>query len=420
VLLLVENNPYPRDFRVRREAHTLRDAGCEVTVIAPRDGAQPWTEDVDGVSVYRFPAPPCGSGVLSYALEFGYATFAILLLTAWVCLRSGVDVIHAANPPDTLFVIGALFKIFGKKFVFDQHDLAPETYLSRFEQPRKNLVYWALRLLESCAYAVADVVVVTNQSYKQLALTRGHKRAGKVFVVRNGPPLSYEAVDTDPCVDAREKYLIGYVGIIGPQDGVDYWLRAVHQLVFTFGRRDFMAVIIGNGDALAGVQALAGELKVDSYVQFTGRLSEPEVRTWLSTSHVCVQPDPLSPLNDKSTMNKLMEYMALGKPTVAFDLTETRYSAQEAAVYVKPNDEIEFARQVNWLLDHPIERAKMGEVGRRRVRDGLAWEYSAAELVRAYEEALAVERRSAERRRRPSTLVAPTPAKLKISVSNEP
>jgi glycosyltransferase involved in cell wall biosynthesis len=388
VLLLVENNPYPQDFRVRREAHSLRDAGCRVTVIAPRDPNQSWMETLDGVIVYRFPAPPGGGGILTYGFEFAYATFSILLLTVWVWFRTGVDVIHAANPPDTLFVVGAMFKAFGKRFVFDQHDLAPEIYLSRFGHSHEDLVYRILRLLERCSYALADVVIVTNQSYKQLAVTRGHKRAEEIFAVRNGPPFSYQAVDPHPSLVGRAKYLIGYVGTIGPQDGVDYWLRAVHQLVFTFERRDFLAVIIGNGDALPGLQVLAKELKIDRYVWFTGRLSEFQVCAYLSAVHVCVQPDPLSPLNDKSTMNKLMEYMALGKPTVAFDLAETRYSAQDAALYVQPNSEEEFARRVNWLLDNPLECKTMGEFGRRRVSEALAWEYSERELLRAYKEGL--------------------------------
>jgi glycosyltransferase involved in cell wall biosynthesis len=392
VLLLVENNPYPQDFRVRREAHTLRDAGYKATVIAPIDGAQRWAEEVDGVSVYRFPAPPGGSGVLSYALEFAYATLALLLLTTWVWLRNGLDVIHAANPPDTLFLVGAIFKVLGKQFVFDQHDLAPETYLSRFGQPREDIVYRTLRLLERCSYAVADVVIATNHSYEQVAIARGRKRPDQVFVVRNGPPLSYQLVNPDPSLVQRAKYLIGYVGTIGPQDGVDYWIRAIHELVFRFERRDFLAIIVGNGDALANVQALARDLRVDDYVWFTGRLPELEARKYLSAVHVCVQPDPLNPLNDKSTMNKLTEYMALGKPTVAFDLKETRYSAQAAALYVQPNDEVEFARQVSWLLDNPAERERMGEVGRRRVCEGLRWEYSAAELLRAYGEGLRISR----------------------------
>jgi glycosyltransferase involved in cell wall biosynthesis len=390
VLLLVENNPYPLDFRVRREAHVLRDAGCHVTVIAPRAAEQPWTEQIDGIRVHRFPAPRGGSGLVSYALEFGYASLAMLVLSIWVLLRRGVDVVHAANPPDTLFVIGAIFKLLGKKYVFDQHDLAPETYLSRFAQPRENAVSTTLRLLERCSYAVADVVVSTNQSYRQLALTRGRRRDDKVFVVRNGPPLSFQPIEPDTRVLERATHRIGYVGTIGPQDGLDCWLRAVHHLVFTFGRRDFLAVIIGDGDALPDARRLAIELQVDEYVWFTGRLPELDVRKLLSAVDVCVQPDPSSPLNDRSTMNKLMEYMALGKPTVAFDLMETRYSAREAALHVQPNDELAFAREVHRLLDDPAERARMGEAGRRRVRDGLAWEYSALELVRAYREGLGV------------------------------
>lgn len=384
VLLLVENNTYPFDFRVRREAQALRDAGYQVTVIAPRGSAQPWIENIEDISIYRFPAPPGGVGVLSYAFEFGYATLTMLLLTAWVSISKGVDVIHAANPPDTLSVIGAIFKLFGKRFVFDQHDLAPETYLSRFEQPRENLIYKILCLTERLSYVVADAVIVTNESYKQVAIKRGCKDPDKVFIVRNGPPLAYQPLEPVPDLVGRAKYLIGYIGTIGPQDGVDYWMRAIREMVFTLGRRDFLAIIIGSGDALAGVRALAKELEIEDYVLFTGRLSELESRKYLSAVNVCVQPDPLSPLNDKSTMNKLMEYMALGKPTVAFDLVETRFSAQDAAIYVQPNDELEFAERVSWLLDNPNVCKKMGKFGRDRVANALAWEYSAPELLRAY------------------------------------
>jgi glycosyltransferase involved in cell wall biosynthesis len=399
VLLLVENNSYPLDFRVRREAHTLRDAGYQVTVIAPRQGRQRWYEEVDGVGVYRFPAPYGGRGLISYMFEFGYATLAMLLLTGWVWLRRGVDVIHSANPPDTLFVVGAIFKLLRVRYVFDQHDLAPETYQSRFNQPRVDLVYRVLGLLERASYAVADVVISTNQSYRQLALTRGRKRAETVFVVRNGPPLSYQSVAADPLLTSKARHLIGYVGTIGPQDGVDYLVRVVQQLVYSIGRTDLLAVVIGDGDALDGVHALAKDLKVDKHVWFTGRLPELEVRRHLSAVQVCVQPDPQSPLNDKSTMNKLMEYMALGKPTVAFDLPETRYSAQQAAVYAQPNDVIQFAREISRLLDDPAECDRMGAIGRRRVQKELAWEYSANELRRAYDEGLGIGRVSARQRR---------------------
>lgn len=388
VLLLVENNAYPFDVRVRREAHALRDAGYQVTVISPKGADQPWNEQVDGISVYRFPAPPGGVGLLGYAFEFGYATLAMLLLTAWVAVRKGFDVIHAANPPDTLCVIGAIFKLFGKRFVFDHHDLAPETYLSRFKKPNQNLVYKTLRVLERCSYAVADVVIVTNESYKQVALTRGMKRPDQVFVVRNGPPLSFQPLAPDPNLANRANYLIGYIGTMGPQDGVDYWIRAIHEMVFTLERRDFLAVIIGIGDALPSLQALVKDLQIEPYVWFTGRIADFEARTYLSTVNVCVHPDPLSPLNDKSTMNKMMEYMALGKPIVAFDLVEARFSAQEAAVYAQPNDELEFAEKVSWLLDNPDECKKMGDIGRNRVANTLAWEYSEPQLLRAYSEGL--------------------------------
>ena len=356
-----------------------------VSVICPRGNTQSWIEDIDGVSVYRYPTPPGGVGVLSYAFEFSYATFVMLCLTAWVAIRKGVDVIHAANPPDTLCVIGLIFKLFGKRFVFDQHDLAPETYLSRFVKPRENFIYKILCFVERLSYATADIVIVTNESYKKIAMKRGNKNPGKVFIVRNGPPLSYQPLPPNPDLIQRASFLIGYIGTIGPQDGVDYWLRAIREMVFTLGRRDFLSVIIGSGDALLSAQLLAKKLEIEAYVLFTGRLSQLESREYLSAVNVCVQPDPLSPLNDKSTMNKLMEYMALGKPTVAFDLVETRFSAQGAALYVRPNDELEFAERVNWLLDNPDECKKMGEIGRHRVSSELAWEYSAPELLKAYD-----------------------------------
>jgi glycosyltransferase involved in cell wall biosynthesis len=338
--------------------------------------------------VHRFPAPPGGRGALSFAFEFAYATAAMLVLAAWLWLRHGFDVLHVANPPDTLFAIGATFKLLGKRVVFDQHDLAPETYLSRFAKPAEDALYGVLRLLERLSYATADLVISTNQSYRQLAISRGRQPEERVVVVRNGPPLSYVPIDPDPEFVARARFLIGYVGTIGPQDGVDYWLRALREIVHAIGRRDVCAVIIGDGDALPAVEALTDELELRPYVYFTGRLVDHDVRKHLSAVHVCVQPDPLSPLNDKSTMNKLMEYMALGKPTVAFDLAETRYSAGDAALLVPPNDVVAFAQAVNRLLDDPALRNRLGAAGATRVREGLAWEFSARALVAAYRDVL--------------------------------
>lgn len=388
VLLLVENNPYPFDVRVRREAWALRDAGCNVTVISPRGAGQSLSDTVDGVDVYRFPAPPGGSGLISYAIEFLYSTFAMLLLSLWVALRSRVHVVHAANPPDTLFVVGAVMKLFGARFVFDHHDLSPETYLSRFAKPRPNAVSRVLRWLERATFATANIVISTNESYRRIAIERGHKSPDKVFVVRNGPPLSFQPIAPDRVLQARAKHLIGYIGTMGPQDGVDYLLRIVKHLVCTLNRRDFLVIIIGAGDEEAALRELAVTLEITKYVEFTGRIPDARVRTLLSSVDVCVQPDPSNPLNDKSTMNKMMEYMALGKPAVAFDLVETRVSGGDGAVYVSPNDELAFARQLAELFDDPARRERMGAAGRRLVSTSLAWEYSVPPLLRAYREGL--------------------------------
>lgn len=389
VLLLVENNGYPRDFRVRREAHALRDHGCQVAVVCPREGRERWRERLDGIEVYRFPAPPGGAGVLGYAFEFGYATLAMLLLSLWVWLRRGVEVVHAANPPDTLFVIGAVFRLLGKRYVFDHHDLAPEVYLSRFGTPRRDTVYRVLKLMERASYAVANVVIATNESYARRAVVEGRMRPDKVFVVRNGPPLSYQPLPPPDGLVGRARYLIGYIGTIGPQDGLDGWMRSLAYLVHRLGRQDVLALVIGDGDALPQVRRLAAELRIEPHVLFTGQLGETDARRHLSAVSLCVQPDPPSPLNQHSTMNKLMEYMALGKATVAFDLAETRRSGGEAAVYVA-GDEAAFAREVARLLDDEPERVRRGEAGRQRVATALAWEYSVPHLLRAYGEGLAL------------------------------
>jgi glycosyltransferase involved in cell wall biosynthesis len=384
VLLLVENNTYPFDVRIRREAEALREAGYQVVVICPHKQGQPYHEISDEIIVYRFPYPPQGSGFLGYVVEFGYATSAMLVLSVWVWLRLGVDIIHAANPPDTLFVIGMMFRLLKKKFVFDQHDLSPETYLARFNKRKTDSLYRILRWLERCSYGTADIIIVTNQSYKKVAIERGDKTADEIYVVRNGPPLTYKSVLPDIELATKARYLIGYIGMMGPQDGVDYWLRAIHEMVFHFHRRDFLAVIIGSGDAVTGLHQLAHDLNIESYVWFTGYMSESDAIRYLSTMHICVQPDPLNPLNDNSTMIKMMEYMALGKPTVAFDLKETRFSARDSAMYARPNDIRDFAEKVIWLMNNPDARLAMGAFAKQRVTSKLAWEYSVPELVKAY------------------------------------
>jgi glycosyltransferase involved in cell wall biosynthesis len=373
---------------VRREAHALRDAGYAVTVIAPRDPKEPWSDVVDGVRVLRFPVLFDRGGTLGYILEYAWATLAMLLLTGWVALRHGLDVIHAANPPDTLCVIGTLFRVFGVRYVFDQHDLSPEVYLSRFARGGGGLLHGVLRLLERWSYAVADAVIVTNESYRRIALRRGRKHPDKVFVVRNGPPLSYQRpVEADGA--PSDRHLIGYVGTIGPQDGLDVWLRAVRELVVTLGRRDFRAVVIGDGDALPDVRALAVTLGVEDYVHFTGRLSEERTRELLARTDLCVQPDPSSPaerqVHHEQAHGVHGARQADGRLRSGGD---PLLGAGRPPSTSRPNDPREFAEQVAWLLDHPQERERMGELGRHRVRHELAWEYSVPELLRAYREGL--------------------------------
>lgn len=396
VLLLVENNPYPQDFRVRREATALCANGYDVSVVAPRDRGQPWTEVVSGVRVHRFAGAPAGRGLWGYALEFAWATFAIGFVALRVALRRRVDVVHAANPPDTLFIVGAMLKLVGARFIFDHHDLSPEIYQSRGGREPNRWALACLFTIERWTFAVADTVISTNESYRAIAMDRGRKSAEKVFVVRNGPPLDYCPLQVDPDLARRATFLLGYVGTIGPQDGLDYLVRSMQELVRTLDRRDVLAVVVGDGDALPGVRELVRALELQAYFLFTGRLAEHEVRQVLSSVHVCVQPDPSNPLNDKSTMNKMMEYMALAKPTVAFDLVETRFSAGGAALYAPSNDVHAFAMRVNWLLERPEERARMGRLGQDRIRSRLAWEHSVPALLETYRQVLGLDARDPE------------------------
>ncbi len=390
VLFLVENNPYPQDFRVRREAEELQRRGFQVMAVAPRKKGQTWRENVNGVDVLRFPAPPPGTGFIGYAIEFGYSTFAMLVLSLWLAVTRGVDVVHAANPPDTLVFIAIVLRLFGARSIFDHHDLSPEIYLAR--NGGNRAVLGTLKFLERLSLRWADAVISTNESYRAVALTRGGRTADEVFIVRNGPPLSYVPLPPDEALAGRAPFLIGYVGTIGTQDGLDYLVKAADHLVNVMGRKDFLAVVVGDGDSLADVQRLVDELRLNEHFHFTGRLDETNSRRTLSAASICVQPDPYGLLNDQSTMNKLMEYMALGKPTVAFDLRETRFSAGDAALYAPPNDIAVFAQYIAHLFDHPQERERMGAIGRARVETQLAWEHSVPHLLACYAKVLGQER----------------------------
>ncbi len=384
--MLLENNPYPQDSRVRREAQALTQAGHRVSVIAQRGRNQPWQEVVDGVRVYRFPAPPDGNGFLGYLLEYGQALLSMLVLSLWALVREGFDVIHAHNPPDVMVLIAALYKPLGKRFVFDHHDLSPEMYYARFQGEGNRLVYQALAFFEKLSCRLADRIIATNQSYKAMEMARSGVPEERITIVRNGPDLErLQPVPPDPELRAKAPIILGYVGDMGFHDGLDYLLRALHRLRYDLGRTDFYAVLIGKGDAWEGLQGLRSELELEEHVWFTGRISDEDLVRYLSTADICLDPDPKNPFTDRSTMIKMTEYMALSKPIVAFDLTEHRFTAQEAALYAQPNDELDFARKIAQLMDDPEARARMGAFGRRRIETELAWRYSVPKLLQAYD-----------------------------------
>lgn len=387
IVMAVANNPYPSDVRVRQEAEALVNAGHLVTVIAPAGPGEPRTDRVAGVDVRRYAAPPEGRHKLQYLLEYAYATWAVTVLVAWVWWRTGLDVLHVHNPPDTLFVAGLLPKLFGKRFVFDHHDLAPELFEAKFGSGSlsSRMLAQGLRALERGSCSLADRVVTVNTSYLEVDLSRNHVPRERAVVVRNGPPLERLGAPTpDPAIREGAGVVIGYLGHIAVQDGVDHLIRALHHWQRDLGREDWRAVVIGPADDPAFLRSLSEQLGVASRIRFTGYQPDGSWRSMLAAVDICCVPDPPNPLNDKSTMIKMMEYMALGKPIVAYDLAENRVSAGGAALYAAAGDPVDMARQFERLAIEPGLRERMSEVGRDRVRDHLAWEYSADRLVTMY------------------------------------
>ncbi|MEU1943275.1 glycosyltransferase family 4 protein [Streptomyces sp. NPDC020125] len=382
-LILVENLSVPFDRRVWQECTTLRDAGWEVHVICPR-GDKRDTEpeaEIDGVRIHRYPLRAATGGPAGYLREYGSA----LWHTARLARKVGpVDVVHACNPPDLLFLPAWWLKRRGARFVFDQHDLVPELYLSRFNRG-EDLLYRAVCALERRTYRAADIVLATNESYRDVALRRGGKRPEDVFVVRSAPQTDrFQPVPPEPELKRGKPHLLCYLGVMGPQDGVDYALRALAKLRDELGRTDWHAVFIGAGDAFDAMVELSRRLGLAEQVRFTGRIPDADLVRYLSTADVCLSPDPRNPLNDVSTMNKVLEYMVMGRPIVSFDLKEARVSAGDAAVYAPANDEAAFAGLIALLLDDPEQRARMGKIGQERIGGPLSWRNSQASLLAAY------------------------------------
>jgi glycosyltransferase involved in cell wall biosynthesis len=388
VLIIVENLPCPFDRRVWQEALALKADGHEVSIICPKGrGYDASHEILEGIHIYRHSLPVEADSALSYGLEYALALAMEFGLALRVALTRGFDVIHGCNPPDTIFLIGRFFKLFGKRFIFDHHDINPELYEAKFA--RRDFWYRLLLKLERWTFATADVSIATNESYRRIAIERGAMSPARVFVVRSGADLSrVRQLPPRPELRRGKRFLVGYVGVIGKQEGLDLLLRSVAYQRSTLGRNDVHFAIVGDGTELPALRQLSRELAVDDCVEFTGRLPDAALWEIMSTADVCVNPDRANEMNDKSTMNKILEYMALGKPIVQFDLTEGRFSAGDASLYAKRNDFADFASKVCELLDDPVRRQAMGALGRSRVEAGLAWHHQIPQLLEAYHAAM--------------------------------
>lgn len=383
VLIIVENLPVPFDRRVWLEARTLQAAGAKVTVICPLTKAWPAREEtISGIDILRHPLPPDVSSARGYLREYSAALFWQTRLAWRVWRKGGIDVIHGCNPPDLIALVAAPLRVFGVRYLFDHHDISPELYEAKFG--RRDL-FWRLMLLcERMTFALASVSIATNESYREIAITRGKMRSEDVFVVRSGPDLdTVRPVSAEPRWRNGRDHLVGYVGVMGEQEGIDLLLEAVARIVQN-GRQDIQFALVGGGPSLEALKEMSRDLGLEEYVTFTGRASDADLLSALSTADLCVNPDRVNPMNDKSTMNKIMEYMALGKPIVQFDVREGRISAGEASSYAAANDPDALAHEIVTLIDDPERRARMGSFGQERVHRDLGWDKSIAPLMQAY------------------------------------
>ena len=383
ILILVENLPVPLDRRVWQESCALRDAGYQVIVICPQmRGFTQAEEMLDGIQIYRHWISEEAGGLLGFIREYASALWGETRLAWKAWRRHRFRLIHLCNPPDLLFLVAWPFKLFGVRIVYDVHDVWPEMFEAKFAG--RGLLYWAVRAAERLTYACADVVLATNGSVRHVALTRGRKEPGRVFVVRTAPKVPRTDFAPDPSLRRGRSYLVGYVGVMGDADGVHYVIEAAAHLVHQLGRRDVQFLLMGTGPEFSNLVRLRDQLGLQSYVDLPGRVTNEFLFTALTTMDLGVSSDPRNPYNDHCTMNKVLEYMAFGKPQVLFDLVEGRASAGDAAAYVPENSAVRLAEAVAGLLDNPERRKQMGELGARRLRDELGWERSVAQLVAAY------------------------------------
>jgi glycosyltransferase involved in cell wall biosynthesis len=389
-LIFIEDGSFTYDNRVIREATALVAAGWDITVISQKYRLDPFYKEINAsLRAYYYPKPTAESAI-GHIVEHSISLFWGTLLTFWVFVYHGFKVFHACNPMDILWLIAMPYKILGKKFIYDQHDLCPELFLSRDNGNDKRLCYKILLALEKASYTLSDAVVATNETYKQIAIKRGLKKPGEIFVVRNGPDLDkFRLVDTQKSLKKDCEILVGYLGNMNLQDGADYLLEAAFEIEKKHDRSDILFMFIGGGSQQQRLLRRSRKMGLSDNVFFTGRITDEQMLDKLSACDICVQPDPMSALNNKSTMNKAMEYMALEKPVVAFDLKETRISCGDAALYAMPNNVTDLADKILHLADNPALRFVLGKRGRKRVERELSWSHSIPNLLSAYEHALA-------------------------------
>lgn len=405
ILMIVENH-YPHDIRVRKEAEALRDAGHSLMVIALRGRDQRTYEEIRDVKVYRIPRVTIfektkrnntsaiiklydkSRSIAGYVLEYVYFTVVSFTISIYVLIKHGFDVIHTHNPPDTLSMVGIVYRLLGKKYVFDHHDLSPELYLTRVSGKR-DLVYRGLLFFEKLSCRFSNMIISTNESYRHIEITRHSVNPDKIFIVRNNPIVGdckFTGGGSDADTTKKPKTTLLFLGSINPQDGVDVLLQAIHHLVYSLKEKNVFCNIVGGGDSLASAKELSANLGLTDYVDFKGQIFDREkVKEYLWSSDIGVEPAPRNDANEHSTFIKVMEFMAAAKPVVAFDLKETRYSAHEAAFLVPPGDVEGFSLALKQLIGDPDARLKMGRAGLARIESELNWGKASQSLTSAYE-----------------------------------
>ncbi|HYM93671.1 MAG TPA: glycosyltransferase family 4 protein [Chitinophagaceae bacterium] len=386
ILIIVENLPVPFDRRVWQEANTLIENGANVSIICPKmKGYMKSHETINGIEIYRHPLPLEGKGIPGYFLEYSIALFWEFLLSLKIFFKKKFHVIQGCNPPDLIFIVAVFYKLFRVKYVFDHHDINPELYVAKYN--KKGFFYKFLLFAERLTFATANYSIATNESYKEIAIRRGKMPEERVQVVRSGPKLDRLKLSFgNEKYKKGRKFLIGYVGVIGEQEGLDLLLESIKYIIEK--RQDIQFAVIGGGTELEKIKKMATEINLDNYVDFYGRVDDETLVDILNTCDICVNPDRPTEMNDLSTMNKIMEYMALRKPIVQYELKEGKFSAQQASLYAENTNTADFADKILWLIDNPEKRKEMGEFAYKRVINELSWEIESKKLISLYEKVL--------------------------------